>query len=265
MKNWFVLSICICFVSVSFAQEKFRLLKTVTWKEDIVHAAIDRVGELYLTDRANKISRIDVNGKTIASAQLKARPDIFDPRDGSHVFLYWRNNQRFELRLSDLTTTSTSKVIDSAFAVSPYLACPSGDHDILVLDSADWSLKKVSGTHDRVIFETIILPGGVRSSDLVWMREYQNFVFVQDKSVGLRIFNRMGKHLKTLDTHDASYFNFLGVELYYPSGTNTLQFFDLFTTEERVVQLPSEFQFALLSDERLFIVKARELSIYSVE
>jgi hypothetical protein len=247
---------------VCSAQTKFSKLKTIVTRDRIQTAAIDRVGELYLIYENYHLEKVGIEGEIIASEKLQGIPTLFDPRDGSHLFLYWKDDQQYELRFPDLTTHSLWKV-DSAFAVNPFLVCPSGDHDLIVLDSADWSLKKVSTKSGTVLYETIIFENNDDAHDITFMREYQNFVFILDKAKGLFIYNRMGKLLKSFPGKSITFFNFLGEEMYFPENGG-LKFFDLFTAEERFLTLPSSSRYAFLTDERLYLVNDRAIDLYSL-
>lgn len=262
MRFFVLVGLMICSFA-GFGQSEFQRIKSLELPAKVEAAAIDRVGELYLITNTNRLIKYDVNGDVQASDDLDSYPEILDPRDGSHVFLYWKKTQQYELRLPDLKSIAVSQKIDSSFAVTPFLVCPSGDHDILILDSADWSLKKISTASNTVLYETIIFNDEVNPGSLVYMREYQNFFFILERGVGIHVFNRMGKLLRTIENESATWFNFLGEEVYYPSN-GKLRFFNLFTTEERELSLPQSFSFALISDERLFVVKDRSLTIYSV-
>jgi hypothetical protein len=102
---------------------------------------------------------------------------------------------------------------------------------------------------------------GRHKSDFTAMREYQGFVFILHKKEGIHVFNSMGKHLRTLAIPGLTYFNFIGEELYYLQG-NKLKFFDLFTADTRELTLPAPATIALLTDERLFLIKNTTIDIY---
>jgi hypothetical protein len=246
----------------TLAQSSFKKLQTIAISGPIVNAAVDRVGELYLVSQNGNVSKMSVDGAIIESAKLEQAPTLFDPRDGSHIFFYWRNSGKYELRLPDLRSISETKVIDSSFAIHPLLACPSADHDLIILDSADWSLKKVDGKTSTVLYETIIFEPGDKARAVTFMREYQNFVFLLHPA-GINIYNRMGKLLKTLPGKSIPYFSFLGEEIYYPVEDG-LHLFDLFTAEERNIALPGAAAFAFLTDERLYLVNHTRVDIYSL-
>jgi hypothetical protein len=245
------------------SQSLFEKLQTVIINGPIASASVDRVGELYLVSQAGDISKISIDGEIIESSNVEHVPTLFDPRDGSHIFLYWRDSRKYELRLPDLKSIAATKDIDSSFAIHPVLACPSGDHDLIILDSADWSLKKIDGRTNTVLHETIIYEPGRTAPKVTYMREYQNFVFLLDPVTGINIYNRMGKLLKTLPGKSIPYFSFLGEEIYYPVQDG-LHLFNLFTADERTISLPAAAPFALLTDERLYLVDDDKVDIYSV-
>jgi hypothetical protein len=57
-------------------------------------------------------------------------------------------------------------------------------------------------------------------------------------------------------------FNFLGEELYYLDGKK-LRFLDLFTAEERAIEMPVVADFIILTDERLYAFQALQVDLFS--
>jgi hypothetical protein len=90
------------------------------------------------------------------------------------------------------------------------------------------------------------------------MREYLNFLFVLDN--GIHVLNNLGKDIRKLEVNAAS-FNFLGEEIYYPSG-NSLQLVDLYNTEQRTISLPHAAEFALLTDDRMILVQGKLIEFF---
>jgi hypothetical protein len=97
--------------------------------------------------------------------------------------------------------------------------------------------------------------------DITSMREYQGFIFMLVKGTGIVIFNGMGKIIRTIEEKGISSFNFLGEELYYKVKGN-LSFFDLFSTETRIVKLPAPCELAVASDEYLYLINGKVVDIY---
>jgi hypothetical protein len=254
--RYLILIILLSLSYFSIAQQK----KIASIKiDDVVFATVDRPGELYLANSKGVIKKYSTNGDLLATSQ-PLNPTLFDPQDGARIFLYNNKKQSYLFLTPSLEERLPLFKIDSAYAISPKLISPSGDHNILILDSADWSLKRINTRTSSVILEINIGDQLKENSHVVHLREYQNFIFLHDANNGVLIFNSMGRFLKLLPPKIASY-NFLGEELYYKEG-NELKFFDLFTTETRSLPLPSPGEIALITDERIFIINQRKLEIF---
>lgn len=254
----FCVCLLFCVGNPSIAQ---RQIKNIALSDTILYAAIDRPGDFYVITKTGQIQRFDKDGKLTLLFKAVEAPTLFDPRDGARLFVYYRSDQHYEFRNPSFETTAVFK-IDSAFAIQPWLICPSGEYKLWVLDSVDNSLKKINVKESEVDVEIIIDPALIESAtSFTVMREYQHFVFLLNPSKGIYIFNSLGKHIKTIEVSGIQQFNFLGEELYYLRG-DTLQFFNLFTTETRAVKINPGYQAALLTDERMILFQPRSIDIF---
>lgn len=254
--------IVVAILITSHTVAQFKKVATVPVDGGVTAAAVDRPGELYILHGA-KLQKYSQEGEVQQSGNLPFTPEIFDPRDGSRCFASNTATNQF-LFFSPYDLAVAPGAIDPSFAISPVLACSSGDHDLLVLDSADWSLKKINLKTNRVLYETVLGEKVSKLPELTTMREYQNFLFMLDRSKGIYIFNLIGNLLQHLPARNLRYFAFLGEELYYLED-NTLVFFDLFTTETRRQKIPGGAEYALITDERLFIIRDSQLEVFSVK
>lgn len=242
----------------SMAQNK---LKTISVSDTILCAAIDRPGDFYAVTKTGQIQKFDKNGKLIILYKYDEVPTIFDPRDGSRLFAYYRENQHYEFRNPSFELTA-SLGIDSAFAIQPWLICPSGEYKLWVLDNADNSLKKINVRASEVEVEVFVDPAIIENArSFKTMREYQNFVFLLNPEKGIFIFNSLGKHIKTIDVPGIQHFNFLGEELYF-LVKDKLKFFNLFTAEIHEMTIDPKYENALLSDERLILFMPQSIDIF---
>ncbi len=260
--------ICFIFFLVASAfntfAQRFEKLTNFTAEKPIHYAAIDRPGELYLIFGDSTISRYGTSGALMASGQLPFKPDVFDPRDGSRLYAFNRKQAQYIFFAPFFSLQNPPLTLDSAFVIEPFLACSSGDRDIVIIDEADWSLKKVNLRSNRLLFESMLSDSSASLSKVSFIREYQNLLFMLQPDRGIMIFNMLGHHLRTIDVVGARHFNFLGEEVYYPRG-NRLILFDLFTAESRAIDLPYFADFALLTDERLYLVKGQNVDVFLVK
>jgi hypothetical protein len=231
--------------------------------DTIRYAAVDRPGELYIVTTSGQLQKFDTDGKLVALHKDKPAPTLFDPRDGSRLFAFFRELRQYRF-LNPSFESMQAFSIDSSFATEPWLACVSGDHNVWLFDVADWTLKKLNTTTGALSVEEVVETKSKQKSNYTFLREYQGFVFLLNVSEGILIFNSVGKHIRTLEVKNLNYFNFLGEELYYLQG-DTLRFFDLFTTETREQKLATPGNFALITDERFFLIRKNIIEIYRAQ
>lgn len=260
MRSLFLL-ICSLLVTLSLSAQ-YKKIKEIEFIDPVVSLAVDRPGEVYVTTEKDHLQHYDVNGKLLSLYKDHPFPTLFDPRDGSRLFAYYRVTQQFAYLNSSFEDVNRLS-LDSAFAIEPWLICASGDYNIWVLDAADFSIKKIN-TRDGHLLVELLLPDhfSKEKSDYIGFREYQGFLFISIKSQ-THIFSSMGKHLRSLAISNPTSINFLGEELYYLNDSN-LHFFDLFTTETRIEKLPEPATFAILTDERLFLAKGKMVKVFEV-
>jgi hypothetical protein len=247
------------FLSLSgYAQKK---VKTLELSDTIVFAAVDRPGDLYVITKSGQMQKFDEDGKLKVVYKNKSVPTLFDPRDGSRLFAYYRNLQQYAY-LNPSFEEMSAFHIDSAFVIQPWLISPSGDHKLWVLDAADNSLKRINVNQSVVETEVLIDSIIHDVKDFTTIREYQGFVFLLHPEKGIVIFNALGRHIKTIAAQRIAGFNFLGEELYYQEG-GKLKFFDLFSADTREVA-GDKAGFTLITDRRIYLVKTKSIDILTL-
>lgn len=237
-------------------------IKTLTLSDTVVDVAIDRPGDFYAVTASGQIQRFNGEGELTLLYKAERPPTVFDPRDGARLFVYYREDQLYEYLSPSFQPTASYK-IDPAFAIQPWLICPSGEKKLWILDKADHSLKKIDVGASVVEVEVQVDSALIGDAgDFTSMREYQNFAFLLNPSRGIFIFNSLGLHIRTIDVPHIKRFNFLGEEMYYLRGT-TLEFFNLFSAERRQLSIDTGYTDALLTDERIILFAPEEIDIFA--
>jgi hypothetical protein len=237
-------------------------IKTLTLSDTIIHVAIDRPGDFYAITVTGQIQRFDKDGKLLLLYKAEKAPTLFDPRDGARLFAYYRDDQHYEFLNPSFQVTASYR-IDPAFAIQPWLICPSGEYKLWILDKADQSLKKINVRASEVEVEVVVDSALIENATAFrTMREYQSFVFLLNPLKGIFIFNNLGKHIKTVDIPGIQSFNFLGEELYYLHG-DKIEFLNLFTAETRRIQISKGLRDALLTDERMILFTPSGIDIFA--
>ncbi|MEI9920606.1 MAG: hypothetical protein WDO14_17710 [Bacteroidota bacterium] len=243
-----VLIMLLC-VDVCVAQKK---LATVDLSTTVSYAAVDRPGDLYVIMTNGEAIKLDKDGKNIGKKKFNTLPTIFDPKDGTRAFAYYRKLQAIESIAPDLSDGDFSP-LHPEFAVNAWLVCPS-KNELWILDSADFSLKKTKEKGTAIAYESML-----GKTNATYMREYLNFLFMLDPK-GIHILNNLGKEIRVIDASVID-FGFLGEEIYYVSNAS-LQLVDLYTTEKRQIALPHNAQFAFLTDDRMILVEGKKIEFF---
>jgi hypothetical protein len=232
------------------AQNPKKLKEFSTGKIETV--SVDRLGNLFLVFKNGSIKKYDPNGKVLASCKKGKVPTLIEPWFHPIVFSYFRDEQKCVYSDHNLQPTEQQK-LDASVAINPYLICPTNDNKLLVLDEADWSMKKFSYGTGKILSEFNIDTTGINTKpQFSYMREYQNMIFLLDKSSGIFIFSNLGKKINQIKCK-VNNFGFYGEEMFYLSGDKVI-FFDLYTegTHEIKVELG---KFVIVTDERIFLIK----------
>lgn len=216
----------------------------------IESVAIDRLGDFFLVFKNGDIKKYDANGKVLASLKKDKVATLLEPWYHPKIFVYDRQGQQIAIYDRNFESPDIRQ-LEPSIAIKPLLACPTNDNKLLVLDGADLSIKKVNPANNEVTAEFYV-DSADSKPNFVYMRDYQNLIFLLDKNYGVVIYNTVGKKINQLKT-DANNFGFFGEELYFLQDDKVV-FFDLYTEKIRLVEV-GKGKFVLVSDERILLVK----------
>lgn len=259
MKSWTWFLWCFWLAANPLVAQN-KIIATVELPSEAVWAGVDRPGDLTVLLKSGEVIKLDKNGIRQGRFQFKNTPTLYDPMDGAQSFFFDRTTNTYGFLDASMTEENPHQV-DPSFAITPWLVCPVL-HELWILDAADFNIKKTKLHAAAISLENQLkhLPQK-QIEDYTFLREYQNYTFLLDKNAGIHIFNSLGRFVKTEGIKGLDYFNFLGEEIYYKSG-DTLNFTDLYTGETRKVSLPRSCQFALVTDERQYLVDGKSAFIY---
>lgn len=247
------------FLGFVFVDAQTRKINIET-RSEIVWAGVDRPGDLFLVLATGEVQKFNNQGKSIGTHGFGSPPSLLDPMDGAQSFYYLQKENVHGHLASDMID-ATQHPLDPAFAIAPWLVCPSLK-ELWVLDSSDFSIKKTNLNGMGIAFETSLKPEPKKkASDYCYMREYQNYLFILDKATGVMLFNSLGKYIRTLGEKDIECFGFLGEEMYYAKG-NSLILTDLYSNEVRTIPLPVPSRFTLVTDDTYYAVGKNRVTIF---
>jgi hypothetical protein len=243
------ISAILFFLTPAIAQVP-KKLKELSLK-NIDYVSVDRLGDLFVVFKNGGIKKYDANGKELAVLKKGTVPTLIEPWYHPKIFVYDRLTQQSINYDHNLQSPQIYKV-DPSIAVNPFLVCPTNDNKLLVLDEADWSIKKANPNTGKVLLEFTIDTTGMSKPVFSYLREYQNLIFLLDKYSGIFIFNNLGKKINHIKCTTQN-FGFYGEELFYLAD-DRLIFFDLYSEKTREVKIELG-KFVIVTDERIFLVK----------
>lgn len=258
-KRFAILPLLLLWISIAQGQSDFKKLKS--WKaKGVTSIAVDRIGNFFIEQSNGRISKYDPDGNQLAKIS-KTKATLLEPWYHPSIFVY-KSQQAYSVYGRNFENRK-DYIIDPAIAIEPYLACPTHDNKLWVLDKADWSAKKINPLTNEVIQEFFI--NSTTQSDFIFIREYLNLLILVDKNRGIIVMNHLGKEIESIIVQKPDAVHFFGEDLYYIEA-GKLKFFNLTTEERYEITLPPDTQQALLTDERLLTVNStNQLILYTYQ
>jgi hypothetical protein len=248
----------LCLIThLTYAQRSGKLIKNIRVKSP-VQASVDRLGNFYVLQANGITKKISPEGVLIAQHKGQHVPELLEPWNPLRIFSYYRFAQRLEFWNYELKTMGTEP-LDPSIAIQPVLVCPTPENNLWVIDQADRSVKKINQqTHHIDIEFRLSTEAGVPQA----MREYQNLLIIRDDKNQIEIYTSVGNRIKYIQGTQIKNFNVAGEDVYYLDG-DTIHFYHLFTEEKNQVKLSSDALFAIVTDERLLVVRKSRAEIFA--
>ncbi len=230
-------------------------------------ASVDRLGNFYFVLTTGTMQKYDPDGTLLDEVKDSVLPiTLLEPWNPLKVFTYSNKNTLIKYWDHHLTLLE-EKPLEPSLSITPQLVCPANEvNKAWILDAADYSMKKVNLSTNEIEVDAALPTAWASSdSDYVFMREYQNRVFLLDKNKGILMLNMLGKLITTIEVKGLSFFNFLGEELCYRKNGQIL-LLDLFTGETRKIAdlpEPDRILFTIITDERLVVGREGKVLFYS--
>lgn len=246
----------------AFAQNPV-LINTIANKK-IDKVSIDRKNNIYITDIQGNVEGISESGEliNIFSSSLPTRVHLMESWQGIRNFIFYKERQEYILLDRFLNRSGGGKIDQSQIGFAR-LATIANDNNIWVIDDSDFSLKKYHSSTRNISLITplnTILPEG--DYDFIFMKEYQNQLFIAEPETGIHIFDNLGNYIKNVPTKNVQYFNFINDELYYIENGN-VTLINLYTSEKKVIDFPAkQYKYVLISADHTFLFTEKEIHIY---
>ncbi|MFD2718881.1 hypothetical protein ACFST9_09150 [Hymenobacter monticola] len=203
-------------------------------------ASLDRRGALYVADADNNLRQYGPEGlplNTYAPTQPGHAAQV-EAWNVTTTLVF--NDDRQQLVLLDRFLALIGEVRLADYLEGTVRAATlAPDNRIWLLDESNLVLRAFDPNALRMVQNTPLdLLIGRSRPDFRFLRQYQNNIYLVDRSTGIYVFDNLGNYKKKLPFTGLSFIGFRGDELYYLDA-GALHFFHLYNLTERRVPLPA--------------------------
>jgi hypothetical protein len=233
-------------------------------------ASIDRRGTLYLTDRDNNLRQLSRDGQPLNtySPPQPGHVSVLEAWNQNSLLVFYDDRQQVLLLdrfLAPLSEIRLADYIDGTVRT----ATLAPDGLLWLFDESNLVLREFDPQALRVVQSTPLdLLIGRSRPDFRFLRQYQNNLYLVDRTTGIFVFDNLGNYRKKLPFPGLDFVTFRGDELVYLGG-GQLHFFHLYNLTERTQPLPPDLDATtvrqvLLGDQYAYFVTTKGIAIYQL-
>ncbi|MBC6990702.1 hypothetical protein [Hymenobacter sp. BT491] len=247
------------------AANSWTLVRTIKLPQPGV-ASVDRRGTLYVADQQNNIHQYGPDGQPLNtySPPLPGHVAQLEAWNTTKMLVFYDDRQEVLLLdrfLAPITQVRIADFLDGMVRV----ATLAPDDKLWLFNESDLSLQLYDPTPQRLTLRTPLdLIIGRTKPDFRFLRQYQNNLYLVDRTSGIYVFDNLGNYRKKLPFNGLSFVGFRGDELYYVGSDNALHFFQLYTFAERLLPLPAvgDVRQVVLGEQYTYVLTAAGVLVY---
>ena len=242
---------------------------TLVLKKSVAHTALmvecDNIGNIYSIS-ANEISKWDKDGIFLLknSSQVFGNIASLDASNALKMILFFRDLSQISYIDNLLSQRGDRIELDMLGFYQTTAVCRSYNDGFWLFDQTTLELTRFteqleitaqSGNLSQIL-------GDVPNP--LYMREYNDFLYVMDENYGVRVFDWYGSYVKTIPVGKVSKFVIRADKLFVING-NMLESYDLKSAKWSKISLSDQnvVDFTLWNDQ-LVILTENQLSVYEI-
>ena len=230
--------------------------------------SLDRRGNFYVADEQDNIHQYGPDGQALNtySPPLPGHTAQIEAWNSAKILVFYDDRQ--EILMLDRFLTSIAQVRLTDFLDgSIRVATLAPDDRLWLFNESDLTLRQFDPNPQRFTLSTPLdLIIGRSKPDFRFLRQYQNNLYLVDRTSGIFVFDNLGNYRKKLPFTGLNSVGFRGDELYYLAD-NQLHFFQLYTFTERQLSLPATVADArqvLLGDQYSYVITPTQVLVYQL-
>lgn len=254
--------ICTLLSGVTYGQSTdLTLVKTVALKADFLE--VDNIGNVFAISRGG-VSKLDEKGNVLLknSALVFGNISSMDASNALKMMLFFKDLSQVTYLDNQLASRGDGVALDLMGYSQTTAICRSFNDGMWLFDQTTFELLRLneqykitarSGNLSQILDE---IP------DPNYMREYNNWVYVNDPLQGILVFDWYGSYTKKIRVLGLKKFVIRAGKLFYISE-NQLYAIDLKTSEMAQMVIPlQDIEDFTLFENTLFLLKQNQLFIY---
>ncbi|MCS7003707.1 MAG: hypothetical protein NZM38_00105 [Cytophagales bacterium] len=216
--------------------------------------SLNRYEQLFIADIEGNLYQYDTNLKLIQtfSPQKKSFPTILEAWETMRIFVFFQELQEYVLlnRILGQPENNRFRQENIHFVRAATL---SADGNLWLFDEIDFTLKKYQFSQKNILIAspldlTLLTP----ETDIRFMREYQNKLFIAEKAHGILVFDNMGNYLETIPAKGVEWFSFYENSLIFKRESHWVVH-HLYTHQEKNISAGNAIFMILTSTKRIEI------------
>ncbi|GAA4006071.1 hypothetical protein GCM10022408_17310 [Hymenobacter fastidiosus] len=229
-------------------------------------ASLDRRGNLYVADEQDNIHQYGADGQAlnVYSPPQPGHTAQIEAWNTAKILVFYDDRQQIVLLdrfLAPLTEVRLPDFIDGQIRA----ATLAPDDRLWLFNESDLTLRQFDPTPQRLTLSTPLdLIIGRSRPDFRFLRQYQNNLYLVDRTSGIFVFDNLGNYRKKLPFTGLTTIGFRGDELYYLTDS-TVHFFHLYTFTERTLALAAApVRQVLFGEQYAYVLTAGSILVYKM-
>lgn len=217
--------------------------------------AVDRRGDFYLASASGTLSKYDSGGNEVVnwSPSRLGRITLIDAWNPLKVFVFYREFQSAVILDRFLRPTAQYDLADASIGFVR-LACPSQDNSFWLVDDSYNGLLKYDPLEQQVSSRIPFNASIPVDGNIVFMREYQNVLFVLLSTGTVLHFDNLGSYQSSMASPVRGWAGFDKNRI-YGLATGGLWTANLYDSSSEIIKLDRGYQACLWLHDRLVGIK----------